>query len=154
MGLENIKILKGVKIDITPDGGATTSRSYIAERVRAELVRQGQGWRTGDGRNHINIRHQHIRFTLEGELIDQISNTGDLVDPVGINQDLQDPSGYTVEVYPDKDQAKKFTVIAEDVSSDQLIAEFTNLARSNTETIRCITLDTVSRADVLWFKRY
>lgn len=154
MSLSGVKILKGVKIDITPSGGGTTSRSYVAETVRAELVRKGQAWRTADGREHRNIRHQHIRFTIEGELLDQITNTADTRDPVEVNQDLQDAAGYTVELYPDKDQAKKFTVIANDVSSDQLLAEFTDLARSNIEQIICITESAVSRADVTWFKRY
>jgi hypothetical protein len=153
MSLSDVKTIPAVKIDVTPAGGATVGREYIAKNVRVQRLWRGRSWRTADGANKIVTQYRHLVFTLSGSDIDQVSNTGDLRAPTLLQLDLEEPESYTVELYPDASQSKKFTVIA--FQPDRLtLAEFEHLARADEDTIQCITQNTVSRADVEWFRKY
>lgn len=153
MSLVDIKYIDSIKIDITPDGQSVLTREYIAENVEVSLTRSGKEWRTEDGRNHVNIDFQYLIFRISGELIDQITDLS-TISPTEINQDLGDTAGYKVELYPDGNQAQKFEVILYNINRQEVLAAFTNLTRSETEEIICITRDPVSRANIEWFRRY
>lgn len=153
MSLASVNTISAVKFDVTPSGGSATSREYIAARVHVQRLWRGQQWMTSDYTRHVYTEALHLVFTLSGSDIDQTSNTGDLKPPLELQGDLEDTDGFTVELYPDADQAKKFTVIA--FNPDQLTAlELEHMARVDQDTIRCITQSKVSRSDVEWFKKF
>lgn len=154
MSLSDVAVIDGVKIDVTPSGGATTSRSYIASNVQVSIKWDGQQWTYSNNQNNIVTQAQWLVFTIAGDWIDQIGNTGNLRAPALINEDLKDPSGYTVELYPDKDQAQKFEVIAYNPNQGSPLAAFENGTRSDPDQIRCITREKVTRTNIEWFRKY
>lgn len=153
MSLSDVATISAVKFDVTPSGGVATSREYIAASVQIQKLWQGQSWMTSDGVRRVNTRFRHLVFTLSGSDIDQVSNTGNLRDPILLQEDLLDEDGYTVELYPDADQTKKFTVIAWDPGGE-LLTEFDHGSRSDEDIITCITKNKVSRTDVEWFRKF
>lgn len=154
MSLADVAVIDGIKIDVTPDGGSTVSRSYIASNVQVGIKWEGQQWTYSNGQNNLNTQFQWLVFTISGDWIDQVSNTGNLRAPALIVEDLKDSSGYTVELYPDKDQSKKFEVIAWNPGDGGPLAAFENGARSDSGQIQCITRDKVNRSDIEWFRKY
>lgn len=148
MSLVDQKILRGVKISV--DG---TGRDYIARTVKATLLWKGQTWRTGNARNHINTLWHHIYFEISSEDIEQISNTANTRDAREINLDLKDTTNHTVLIYPDKDQAKNFTVVAYQPQEEQVLMSYNRGARDDEDRIMAITRDDVSDADIEWFKK-
>lgn len=153
MSLSDVNTIAAVQIDVTPDGGSTVSRQYVAARVQVQKKLKDQDtWMTSDGTWHTNTRFRHLVFTMSGSDIDQVSNTGDKRDPILLAEDLLDESGYTVELYPDSGQSKKFTVIAWEPGGENL-ASFEHGGRTDEDLIRCITKEKVTRTDIEWFKK-
>lgn len=154
MSLTDVNTIPAIQIDVTPDGGATVGRQYVARSVQVQKLLKGQEtWMTADGIWHTNTLYRHLVFTLSGSDIDQISNTANKRDPLLLAEDLLDESGFTVELYPDADQSKKFTVIGWQ-PGDEIIAAFEYGSRSDEDLIRCITKEKVTRTDIEWFKKY
>src|SRR5699024_4847711 len=114
---------------------------------------QGETWQTSDFRNHINTQARHLIFQISGQEIDQITNKSNKRSITALDQDLKQPDAFTVELYPDKDQSKKFEVISFE-PGNRVVAAFENLARSDQQQINCITKNKVTRADVEYFERY
>lgn len=153
MSLADVNTISAVQIDVTPSGGSTTARGYVAADVRVMVQWTGQTWRTSDEVNHINTKARHLVFLLQGSDIDQVTNTGNKRGPGLIQLDLEDEDGYTVELYPDADQATKFEVIAYDPGQREVLA-LENMARVDQDTIKCITKSKVSRTDVEYFRKF
>lgn len=153
MSLADVATISAIKIDVTPNGGSTTSRQYVAADVRTIVQWDGETWRTADDKNHINTQSRHLIFLLQGSDIDQVSNTGNKRGPGLLALDLEDEDGYTVELYPDADQSKKFEVIAFEPGRREVM-RLKNMARVDEDTLKCITKNSVSRSDVEWFKKY
>lgn len=152
MSLSNVNTIDSLTIAVTPSGGVRSEREYVAHNVQVQRLWRGEQWMTGDYRNHIHTTARHLVFTLSGSDIDQVSDTGNYRDPLVIGEDLLDTDGYTVEIYPDSAQSKSFEVIA--FNPQRLtVLELTNMARTDEDSIVCITRDKVSRSDVEWFRK-
>lgn len=153
MSLSDVNTISAVKFDVTPSGGGATGREYIAKNIRVQRLWRGEQWMTADFVRHTNTLSLHLIFTLSGSDIDQVSNLANLKDPITLQGDLEDTDGFTVELYPDADQTKKFTVIA--FNPERLtLAEFEHMARTDEDSLQCITKNKVTRTDVEFFKKY
>jgi hypothetical protein len=153
MSLADVNTISALQVDVTPNGGSVSAREYVAAEVRVLVQWSGQTWRTSDEVNHINTQARHLVFILQGSDIDQVSNTGDTRSPGLLAMDLEDEDGYTVEVYPDADQSKKFEVIAYEPGQRETL-RLEDMARVGQDSLQMITKQKVSRADVEWFRKY
>ena len=151
MSLANVNTISSLQIDVTPDGGSTSSYDYVAVDVRVLVQWSGQTWQTSDYVNHVNTEARHLIFILQGSDIEQVG--GSDRDPSLIALDLEDEGGYTVEIYPDSDQSKKFEVIAHEPDQREAL-RLENMARVDEDSLQCITKQKVSRANVEWFRKY
>ncbi|WP_441001318.1 hypothetical protein [Fodinibius sp. SL11] len=151
MSLADVNTISSLQIDVTPNGGATSSYEYVAVDIRVLVQWKGQTWTTSDYVNHINTQARHLVFILQGSDIEQVAGGGR--DASLIALDLEDEGGYTVELYPDSDQNKKFEVIAYEPGQREAL-RLKNMARIDEDSLKCITKQKVSRADVEWFRKY
>lgn len=151
MSLADVNTISAVQLDVTPSGGATSSYEYVAADVRTLVRWKGQTWTTSDQINHVNTKARHLVFILQGSDIDQVAGSDRA--PSLIALDLEDEDGYTVELYPDADQTKKFEVIAFEPGEREAL-RLRNMARVDEDTLKCITKNKVSRADVEWFRKF
>lgn len=151
MSLSSVNTISAVQIDVTPSGGSTTSREYVARNVRVMKQINGKSRQLADDSIYTKVDSYHLIFEMGGSDIDQIDSG--LRGPRDLQLDLEDPDGFTVELYPDADQTKKFEVVAFDLS-DQQLASFVNMARTGSDRLLCKTIEAVTRTDIEWFKKY
>lgn len=151
--MNSLNVISAVQIDVIPSGGSATSREYVAQNVRVFYQVNGKSRQLADDSVYTKVDSYHLIFVLSGEEIDQVSNSGNLKAPQELQLDLDDPDGFTVELYPDAGQSKKFTVVSHDLSQ-RALADYKNLARNSTERIICKTKEAVTRTDIEWFNRY
>ena len=150
LSLENINTIDSIKIDVTPSGGALSSYEYVARNVRVLLRKRGKSRTLADKSNFFRVDAYHLLFILDGSDIDQLS--GSQRDSRLIQLDLEDPEGFTVELYPDSAQAKKFEVVGANLS-DQDLLSLTNMVRGDEDSIECITKNAVTRTDIEFFRK-
>lgn len=148
LSLENINTVDSIKIDVTPSGSAVSSHEYVARNVRVFLQKTGKVRTLADNSNFFRIDAYHLVFVLDGSDVDQLSGT--TKDSRSIQLDLEDPEGFTVELYPDSSQSKKFTVVGSDLSDQNLFA-MTNMVRTDEDSIQCTTKSPVNRTDIEFF---